>query len=93
MERLPTVPANEDLVLTNAQVHLIVDDLQGTAQSLDEVCLELFLVDSMGIASSPLDELDMFVFQCDRCNWWCEISEEAEQPDDCERVCDDCYNG
>lgn len=61
-------------------VHVIAEELRGTSKSLDDVLEELgSSYDAM--TREWFYDLDQVVFQCEGCNWWCEISEMTEDPD------------
>lgn len=61
-------------------------DLQGTCSTLIEKGYEEESDDR--VFCGRLDEL---VFECTECNWWCEQSEMAENPDD-EWICQECFD-
>ncbi len=69
----------------------IAEDLRGTGQSLPEVC-EKHGMEGAEDDTDFCQQIDQLVFCCEQCDWWCEISEMADHPDN-DLVCDDCYKG
>lgn len=69
---------------TNAQIHELADDLQGTCQTLEQV-QERLGIGELTVADHQY--LDSLVFLCDRCGWWCEACEESRE---FPGTCDDC---
>lgn len=65
--------------LTTDEVHELAETLQGSANYLESVCMDLFETDDIAIES--LQELDQMIFQCEQCGWWMEHSEMTEDPD------------
>jgi hypothetical protein len=76
------------------RVQKLADILQGTCMSLEEGC---------GRLDPPIEQEDLsideharlreLVFCCAACDWWCEVSEQNENPDGGEDLCDDCSEG
>lgn len=66
-------------------VQELIDSLQGTCNSIDD-----HLPDGMDwsdLTSQDHTNIDLQIFLCETCGWWCEISEAA----DCdEQICQDC---
>ncbi len=60
----------------------IVAELEGTCKSLNDV-----LTDEEQYDQGLLDALDMVIFECETCGWWCEINEMSEEH---EWTCKDC---
>lgn len=68
-------------------IQQLVDDLQGTCKTIEE-----FLPDGMefeDLTSEDLQFIDENIFLCEKCGWWCELSEEAES-EDSDRICNEC---
>jgi len=63
----------------------IVDELRGTCKSLHEVCTDEEMNDPV-----VLNVIDMELFECSVCSWWCELNEAVENNDEGEDVCTDC---
>jgi hypothetical protein len=67
----------------------IAHELQGTCMSLGSV-LERHEMEG---AEDDLDfchALDALVFECEKCGWWFEQSEMAQNQDDW--ICEDCHD-
>lgn len=69
----------------------LIDNLQGTCNDLNHGIQEVFgeEFNSFNIDNEVIEQLELDIFLCDCCGWWCEISEESDV-DDCERICEDC---
>lgn len=64
----------------------IVEELRGTCKSLHEVCTDDELDNKF-----VTDAIDMELFECEVCGWWCEWSETSQKPElEGRFVCDDC---
>lgn len=59
------------------------EQLQGTCKSIHDLGEEFEEAQNDKIFCERLDDL---VFECEVCNWWCELSEMS----DIEMTCDDC---
>ncbi len=67
----------------------IVDELQGTAKSIED-CLTPEELNEFGaeLPTVLTDAIDEQIFECSVCGWWCELGEAVEKDDgDC---CEDC---
>lgn len=62
----------------------VAHELQGTCKSLQEVATDEEINNK-----EFSQELDTLVFECERCNWWHEISEMADNE---EWICEECEN-
>lgn len=65
------------------------EQLQGTAQSISDLGEEY--EEAFKNSKEFTTQLDQLVFECERCNWWCEISEMSEGGwycDECEEDTD-----
>lgn len=76
---------------TNWNAHMIAladkaaEQLEGTCKSIDKLQDdEIDAARNDAVFCARLDEL---IFECETCNWWCEISEMAEGKD---WICDEC---
>ena len=68
--------------------HKAAEQLQGTCKSIPELGEEF---EDLEDDSDFCATLDSLVFECERCNWWCEISEMSEKcADDGGWYCDEC---
>ena len=67
----------------------IADQLQGSCDSLQSR-LEHIDREDLEMNQEFCDRLDSLVFNCECCNWWCEISEMTDDPDH-DWNCTDCY--
>ncbi len=77
------MPGNIDYI---ALADKAAEQLQGTAKGFAELGPEFEQAQNNQIFCNHLDQL---VFECEICNWWCEISEMSEKQ---EWVCDECEN-
>lgn len=66
----------------------IIEELQGTAKSLNEVC-NSFGLDSNQLTIEELELLDEEIFQCQNCGWWVDVTEKNER--DFDFVCNECF--
>jgi hypothetical protein len=68
----------------------VTDDLRGTCKSLNDV---LSSIDREDLENNKefLDALDEEIFCCDKCSWWSEISEMAEDCGDV-FICQECHD-
>ncbi len=79
--------------ISNEEVQEAIDILQGTCDTLDGAIQETTGNDELGeddLTSEQHNLIDNQIFLCTECNWWCEISEQAE--DDNEPICQDCFD-
>lgn len=78
-------------------IQKVIDFLQGTLNSISDAFGEGGILDDDfkpiyldmtedDILISELETLDMQIFQCETCGWWCEISFMGMQ----DRICQDC---
>lgn len=65
----------------------VADHLRGTCKCMHNALTELDLPDGIDYDATFCSELDQQVFCCTTCDWWCELSEMAEDQDG---VCTDC---
>lgn len=65
--------------------------LEGTATETIESALEYKYpdMDEDDLTTDDLSNIDNEVFNCSKCGWWCEISEESGDEDG-ELTCTDC---
>lgn len=68
-------------------IQIIIHDLLGTCQSLDEVCRKHGMEGEDALTEGAHDAIDAEIFRCSFCSWWCECFEGS---DDDEPVCEDC---
>lgn len=74
----------------NERITKLVECLQGTCKSLNEIC-ESLKIDERSLTMEELEQIDGEVFLCDSCGWWYELGEEGSSCDG-ERVCQNCEN-
>lgn len=77
----------EQRQVKDKRITTIIEELRGTPKALHEVMTEYEQIDE-----DILDAIDGELFLCSKCDWWCEISEEAESSlaaDTFEPFCDD----
>lgn len=72
-------------------IHKVIESLQGTCGTLSNTIEELY----PGMTEDDLDRgdfdtIDNEIFECQTCNWWCEISEVCESRVG-ENECRDCH--
>lgn len=65
----------------------IVEALQGTANTIDEVLPEG--MDWSDLTAEDHAYIDQEIFNCATCGWWYEISEQSDNED--ENTCIDCH--
>lgn len=63
------------------------EQLQGTAKGIADLGEEY--EEAFRNSTVFTDRLDELVFECERCNWWCEISEMSEGGWYCDECEDD----
>jgi hypothetical protein len=81
--REPTMPEDDETVARMTErARAVADEIVGTAKSLHEAASDEE-IDSRAFNA----ELDLRVFCCERCGWWCSAEEEAEDEDG---NCEDC---
>lgn len=68
----------------------IAEYLQGTGNTLQDACRELFDIDEEELTEDEHLEISMEVFLCDTCGWWFERVEEAEE--DGAGNCESCWD-
>jgi hypothetical protein len=73
--------------LTDEQVSQLADSLNGTCDGLDGILEELF--PGAELDDGDALELDLSVFLCETCGWWCDQSESAAQTES-GWICDNC---
>lgn len=80
--------------LTPNQREELIESLRGTCMtSLNDKLDELFGLTEMDLSSEEEDLIDMEIFVCGECSWWCEASQESEvDKGDGERYCTDCID-
>lgn len=76
----------------NFDVQTVIDHLQGTCMNtLASAIEELFPgMTEDDLTTEDHEKIDIEIFVCDTCGWWCEMSEEHDS--DSGQVCDDCYS-
>ncbi len=62
---------------TVERCHEIVEELRGTCRSLHEVCTDDEVNDK-----DVSDAIDVELFECRECSWWCDWDEESENAED-----------
>lgn len=72
------------------QLQELIDDLTGSCKSIAE-CMPTDL-DESHLSQADHDEIDQQIFQCEECDWWFELSDEAEElkPGADQRLCKSC---
>ena len=71
-------------------VQKVIDYLQGTCNSIDSAVNELYPdMNFEDLSGSDFNCIDNQIFECQTCNWWCEMSELAQDQD--ENICEDCH--
>lgn len=76
--------------LTDAQMQELCEDLRGTTLDINEALARIPGLEGVTFDDfTPADcgELDMAIFECQQCNWWCGQDEASETKDD---VCAEC---
>ena len=82
--------------LTDEQIQLIAEDLQGTGKLLDQAICDITDEEAEGLDEienwqALCDRVDQLVFLCECCGWWCEVGDYAEiQENPNGDVCSDC---
>ena len=73
-------------------IDLLIQNLQGTCNTLDEVVSDLYPgMDETDLTEDDHSIIDNEIFLCDTCNWWCEICESCNEYEDCGGVnCESC---
>lgn len=65
-------------------IHLVIESLQGTCGTIQGAIEDHYPdMTELDLTSEDHDMIDNEIFECDTCNWWCEISEMCSQTDDC----------
>lgn len=67
----------------------IIDNLQGTCNTLQSACKEIG-IEECDLTEDDLLEIDNEIFLCDECGWWYEIIEVIETG--ITQICSDCFN-
>lgn len=71
-------------------IHDVISDLSGTTMTLQNV-LDDYGKQEDDLTNEDRQTIDAHIFNCGCCNWWCEVSEQNEDPDTFEPLCDDCF--
>lgn len=74
-----------------AAAEKVAEQIQGTCESLDGVCERMGFEGAFNVQEF-CNRLDMLVFECTACGWWCEISEMSEDEAH-DWQCSDCARG
>ena len=77
----------------NFDYNKIVETLQGTCTENIQSALDYHYpgMDEEDLTDEDHTMINMDVFLCDTCNWWCEACEECLETDECGNgVCEDC---
>ena len=74
--------------LTPLVAHCIIDELQGTCKTIEEIC-DYYEVDPDEFLDKFASELDEQIFNCDRCGWWCEVGDYGNSEDGMS-ICSNC---
>lgn len=78
------------MLMSEEQLQQLIEDLRGSCQSLAECMPTGF--DENDLTQDQHEAIDEAIFECARCNWWCESSEEQTIDDNAdERICQECY--
>lgn len=78
-------------VLTQEAVTAIVERLQGTALSLNEAFFYALDIENVhDVHPDSLAEIELLVFQCTQCGWWCDVNEANQSCPADDIVCDEC---
>lgn len=72
------------IVLTPPQINVIIEDLTGTCHSRGDTIEELTGYALDEIDPESLLEIDHWIFQCEECGWWCELSEMSDVDEICQ---------
>lgn len=77
--------------ITDACVNEIIEDLMGTCKSLSDSVRNCtcHAYDEGSLTQKQLEMIDMVIFCCEGCGWWCDADELGESDGD-EQYCDDC---
>lgn len=79
----------QKITLSYEQTQELINELQGSCKSLNEVLYELFKVISFtDLDIKNLSEIDFHIFLCDSCGWWYDLGEQSSIEED--NVCTDC---
>lgn len=78
--------------LTREQLDELVESLRGTCMNtIDGMMSELFNLTEDDLSADEMSHIEMEIFICGECGWWCEISQESEiDKGDGERYCTEC---
>jgi hypothetical protein len=73
-------------------IHKIIEALQGTCMDLAGAIHQVYEdeVSEDDISQQDMEILELEIFECQTCNWWYELCEEAEGHEDHDRMCEDC---
>jgi len=72
--------------ITEVALQNLISYLLGTCLSLSEACDQLDIVEE-DINPDQLEQIYSEIFCCETCSWWCEVSEQSED----EENCNDCF--
>jgi len=78
-------------IVTPEEIQNIINSLQGSCQSLREVC-ENEGFEEEDLLPEQINEIEQEIFLCTTCGWWYEISEMSEESEDGENTCEGCIN-
>ncbi len=76
--------------VSDKQIQELIEYLQGTCKSLSEG-LDAFDLEEDDLTDEQRQTIDDEIFNCSKCGWWCEISQEVGSETCGELVCDDCF--
>jgi len=62
-----------------------IQDLQGTCKTMESALPEGMTIEDL--TEDDLENIDQEIFNCETCNWWCEVSEMASEEGS---ICRDC---
>jgi len=78
-------------MLNDMVINEIIDDLQGTCQSIEDVLVE-YELEYDDLDSKDFEAIDDAIFNCVCCGWWydlAEISTDVEDDTVCARCVED----
>lgn len=74
--------------LSTEEMQQLISELNGSSLTIEE-CLPHGLGMS-DLTDANMDELNQVLFLCSVCDYWHELSEEAEASTEERRICEDC---
>lgn len=79
--------------ISNDQIHKIVESLEGTCKTMDQIIIQVTDNDGLteeDITESQMTYIDQTIFKCSDCGWWFEMAEETKSEHEDEMGCREC---